>query len=855
MYVEDDMGLQLSGPPAKNDIMYAEEQMSNLKDQVRELRDENGRLYKLLSERDYEVRQVRKKIEKERALLTGSAGGVASEAAATKIVELSKKNRELTAEVESGRTKMTQLTRKVQDLEKQLKAAVAQARASARDEKASPRQVSLSLEEERDSEADVRAMKEKLTQTTSKLLETKNEVSMLKQELKVANKVLEKEVGEGVNIQALLKDSNGFRGRAQQILNLQKKVSELKSQLGMQTTRSGSGLSLEEQFMGTTTRATNYNDKNRDRIRQLERDRKEASEAVPCTTVRRPSASALSVALADQDKTVEDESSHLNSWAEDNKMTLNGGKSLLLQICFSRSVPIPPTITLGGQPVPSVDCAKGLGFLIDKDLTFNEQVNSMISNASRRLHYLRLLTKQGTSVTDLIQIYLALVRPVLEYGHVLLVGCSKEQELAIERVQRRALRIISLGGRRSVPDLPTLKSRREDAAVHLFQRMLQENHPLHDLVPPSRSGATGRTLRNSSTISKAQAEKAALEADYSKLKDRCDASKARNKVLANEVKSLKDQLAVLLDKGKNDDELITALMIITKNMQDQNIVDQLKAIVAQKEGQVKALEEEIRGIRNGGHAGGHVSPVRCPPSRSTPSDLHGNRPPSAHHGLGSSMSSHSHGNDIRPTSSEAFYLNTQNQNGRGSRNGVTSPARSGSAQAIRGATVIRPATDSELKVKDIEIQLQEQRTVCQAAQVERDKLIELVQVLHNRLDEAEQKATEADSQLSQHRQRNVQLEKQLGKAKLENKGSPKKGRSTVRDSVGQGDFKPGLEDLEEMEVQLSIQRDENEALKAALQSTLKAKEEDLKFYRTIMDQTKQIFLQGLREHRQRGTTS
>ncbi|XP_066300990.1 coiled-coil domain-containing protein 13-like [Branchiostoma lanceolatum] len=664
MYVEDDMGLELSGPPQKNDIMYAEEQMTNLKDQVRELRDENGRLYKLLSERDYEVRQIRKKMEKERALLTGGTGGVASEAAATKIVDLSKRNRELTAEVESGRTKMTQLTRKVQDLEKQLKAAAAQARASARDEKASPRQISLSLEEEKDSEADVKALKDKLTQTTSKLLETKNEVSMLKQELKVANRVLEKEVGEGVNIQALLKDSSGFRGRSQQILNLQKKVSELKSQLGMQTTRSGSGLSLEEQFMGTSTRTTNYSDKNRDRIRQLERDRKEATE-------------------------------------------------------------------------------------------------------------------------------------------------------------------------------------------------------------------------------KAQAEKEALEADYSKMKDRFDAGKARNKVLANEVKSLKDQLAVLLDKGKNDDELITALMnqqeqmqklleqttkkqqeyqqqqqaevtqIITKNMQDQNIVDQLKAIVAQKEGQVKALEEEIKEIRDHrmqAMQGGHVSPVRRPPSRSTPSDLHGNRPPSAHHGLGSSMSSSphgnsSHGNIMRPTSSEAFYLNSQNQNGRGS--------RTGSAQgqaAVKGATIIRPSTDSELKVKDIEVQLQEQRTVCQAAQVERDKLLELVQVLHNRLDEAEQKATEADSQLTQHRQRNVQLEKQLGKAKLENKGTPKKGR-TVRDSVGQGDIKPNPDDIEEMEVQLSIQQDENEALKEALQSTLKEKEEDLKFYRTVMDQTKQIFLQGLREHRQRGATS
>ncbi|KAI8494031.1 hypothetical protein Bbelb_283780 [Branchiostoma belcheri] len=73
--------------------------------------------------------------------------------------------------------------------------------------------------------------------------------------------------------------------------------------------------------------------------------------------------------------------------------------------------------------------------------------------------------------------------------------------MAIERVQRRALRIISLGGRRSVPDLPTLKTRREEAAVHLFERMLRDDHPLHDLVPPTRSAATGLSLRNAERIS------------------------------------------------------------------------------------------------------------------------------------------------------------------------------------------------------------------------------------------------------------------------------------------------------------------------------------------------------------------
>ncbi|XP_035692618.1 uncharacterized protein LOC118427088 [Branchiostoma floridae] len=81
------------------------------------------------------------------------------------------------------------------------------------------------------------------------------------------------------------------------------------------------------------------------------------------------------------------------------------------------------------------------------------------------------------------------------------LGCSKEQERAMQRVQQRALRIISRAGRRDLPDLPTLQSRREDAAVKLFRQMLDIEHPLHDLVPASRSTATGRSLRNKNTIS------------------------------------------------------------------------------------------------------------------------------------------------------------------------------------------------------------------------------------------------------------------------------------------------------------------------------------------------------------------
>ena len=54
---------------------------------------------------------------------------------------------------------------------------------------------------------------------------------------------------------------------------------------------------------------------------------------------------------------------------------------------------------------------------------------------------------------------------------------------------------------------------------------------------------------------------------------------------------------------------------------------------------------------------------------------------------------------------------------------------------------------------------------------------------------------------------------------------------------------------------LAIQTDENDALKEALSSTLKSKEEDLKFYQEMMDQTKKIFLQGLRQFRQNSAPS
>ena len=54
---------------------------------------------------------------------------------------------------------------------------------------------------------------------------------------------------------------------------------------------------------------------------------------------------------------------------------------------------------------------------------------------------------------------------------------------------------------------------------------------------------------------------------------------------------------------------------------------------------------------------------------------------------------------------------------------------------------------------------------------------------------------------------------------------------------------------------LILQMDENHALKSALQSSMKAKGEDLKLYHAMMKQTKEVFLQGLRQFKQTNQNS
>ncbi|XP_074139277.1 coiled-coil domain-containing protein 13 isoform X2 [Sminthopsis crassicaudata] len=269
--------LREGGQPAKDTFSQRllEEEIEQLHEQLREIVDENGRLYKLVKEKDFEIKHLKKKIEEDRWAFTGTAG-VAGDVIATKVVELSKKNRDLTAETESEKTRVKQLNNRVRDLEKELQTALAKIQTQGGRDSVTKQFNPKTTEGIVVENPEMKTLQDKLASANFKMVEYRNQIQTIKQELKIAQKVLASEVGEDINIQQLFNSPGTWRGRAQQILVLQSKIRELENQLG--TTRNRSNNNEEEMRNHSETKKFSAQEKNLLKIRILEKEKKDALE-------------------------------------------------------------------------------------------------------------------------------------------------------------------------------------------------------------------------------------------------------------------------------------------------------------------------------------------------------------------------------------------------------------------------------------------------------------------------------------------------------------------------------------------------------------------------------------------------
>ena len=115
---------------------------------------------------------------------------------------------------------------------------------------------------------------------------------------------------------------------------------------------------------------------------------------------------------------------------------------------------------------------------------------------------LRLEKRTGIRQRDMVNIYISIVRPVLEYARpVWSTSVSQYLSDSIEMVQKRALRAIYPGLYYDdillLLAIPSLEERRENICKLYFDRLTCTEHKLHHLLPVER-GVT-YDLRNQNT--------------------------------------------------------------------------------------------------------------------------------------------------------------------------------------------------------------------------------------------------------------------------------------------------------------------------------------------------------------------
>uniref|UniRef100_K7F3X3 Coiled-coil domain containing 13 n=2 Tax=Pelodiscus sinensis TaxID=13735 RepID=K7F3X3_PELSI len=378
-----------------------------------------------------------------------------------------------------------------------------------------------------------------------------------------------------------------------------------------------------------------------------------------------------------------------------------------------------------------------------------------------------------------------------------------------------------------------------------------------------------------------------LQKEHEEVKKKLDASKARNKVLSNEVKTLKGQILTLLEKGKHDDELVDALLNQQKEMHEilkhlslqdeknkesqqnlgqhlnsetqkqKSLIGQLQQMVAEREAKIKELEQEM-GLLTHQHQKKETTEEGSSDVADTPSSEH-----LEEQNFTLIKSPASEGDHVGRIGSARTVTNM----------GHTLVESAATRPSLPSNSVApgRIADTESPGQKALQTQITEYKALCHAAEVERDRLTELVTVLQKRVVESSNKVLEAEKKLQEERRRSVVLEQHLEKLKMDAGKNANTQKPLPRNKTGQSansarpiltvsDRKdlttaqlsevPLKSQIEELTTRLAIQLDENEALKMALESTMEKKEEDFKLYQETMSQVKEIFLQALRQHKQ-----
>ena len=168
-------------------------------------------------------------------------------------------------------------------------------------------------------------------------------------------------------------------------------------------------------------------------------------------------------------------------------MLLNENKTKEMIICFKKTSPEIPNITINGHVIERVKSSKLLGINITSDLKWCFHVDYMYCKVNKRIYNLIVLKRAGLSARELFIIYVSMIRSVLEYGvQVWHSGLTEGDSNKLESIQKRCFKIIcgNLQYMEAIKKLNTesLYDRRVSLSKQFFQNMQDDSHKLNYLL-------------------------------------------------------------------------------------------------------------------------------------------------------------------------------------------------------------------------------------------------------------------------------------------------------------------------------------------------------------------------------------
>ncbi len=164
-------------------------------------------------------------------------------------------------------------------------------------------------------------------------------------------------------------------------------------------------------------------------------------------------------------------------------------------------------LNLSGEVLKSVNCLKILGVKITDDLKWDVHITDVIKRASGRLFMLTILRRFGLTLQDLKTIYIGFIRPLVEYAvPVWHPGLTEQQHYALERVQKRALKIILGNNYCSYADamdkcqLQELRKRRNQICIQFADKLLKDPK-FREWLPRFRGEISRYNLRDANLLS------------------------------------------------------------------------------------------------------------------------------------------------------------------------------------------------------------------------------------------------------------------------------------------------------------------------------------------------------------------